>query len=75
MDAEAEGPIEKTLAIIKPDAMFPSAVEKIMDVIKRNRFQIVDKKKIWMDKELVAEFYKEHEGQPFFQSLITYLSS
>jgi len=71
---ELEGPVQKTLAIIKPDAMYPSAIEQIFEIIKKNRFEIVTKKKTWLSPQLVAEFYKEHEGQSFFPSLVTYLS-
>lgn len=74
-DVYLDGPFQKTLAIIKPDAMSPSAIEHIFEVIKKNRFQVIEKKKIWMSKELVAQFYKEHEGQTFFASLLTYLSA
>jgi nucleoside diphosphate kinase len=71
----SQGPMQKTLAIIKPDAMHPSAIEQILGIIKRSRFQILDKRKIWMSKELVAEFYKEHAGQSFFSALLSYLSA
>jgi UPF0288 family protein (methanogenesis marker protein 3) len=66
--------LQKTLAIIKPDAMSPSAIEQILEVIKKNRFQIVQRKKTWMTAEMVSEFYKEHEGQSFFPALVAYLS-
>jgi nucleoside diphosphate kinase len=71
----SSGPVQKTLAIIKPDAMNPTAIEQILEIVRRNRFEIVEKRKIWMSKELVAEFYSEHEGQPFFPALLAYLSA
>ena len=67
--------LQKTLAIVKPDAMSPSSVEQILEIIKKNRFEIVQKRKIWMSKEIVSEFYNEHQGQPFFPALLSYLSS
>ena len=72
---EFDGPVQKTLAIIKPDAMSPTAIEHIMSIIKKNRFKILGKKKLWLSKEIVTEFYKEHEGQSFFESLKSYLSA
>jgi nucleoside diphosphate kinase len=55
--------------------MSPTAIEHIMAIISKNRFKIVEKKKLWLSKEVVGEFYKEHQGQSFFESLKTYLSS
>ena len=72
---ELDGPVQKTLAIIKPDAMNPTAIEHILSIISKNRFKIEEKKKLWLSKEVVGEFYKEHEGQSFYESLKTYLSS
>ena len=63
------------MAIIKPDAMSPTAIEHIMSIITKSRFKILEKKKIWLSKEVVGEFYKEHEGQSFYESLKTYLSA
>ena len=67
--------MQRTLAVIKPDAMQPGIVDQIMDIIRMNRFDVVQKKKVWMDEKLVSEFYKEHKDKPFFPSLVTYLSA
>lgn len=44
---------EYTLAFIKPDAMHPSTISEIFDVLKRNRIDIVSMKKVWLNKEQV----------------------
>ncbi|KAJ3285254.1 thioredoxin domain-containing protein 6, partial [Borealophlyctis nickersoniae] len=66
---------EQTVAIIKPDAMAPSVIDQILDTIRRNRFEVEQKKKVWLTREQVQELYKEHEMTPFFASLVTYMST
>ena len=67
--------IEKTLSIIKPDAVERNLVEKIKDIFKNNNFNIKDSKKIHITKDEAAEFYKVHQSKPFYNDLCTYLSS
>jgi nucleoside diphosphate kinase len=67
--------LEKTLAIIKPDAMIPTIIDQILSMIKWNRFHIVEQKKIWLTKEEAEVFYQEHKGRPFFETLVDFLSS
>ncbi|KAI9207247.1 nucleoside diphosphate kinase [Polychytrium aggregatum] len=66
---------EETLAIIKPDAMHPSVIDEIMELIKRNRIEVVRKKKIWLTHDEVKEFYVEHQSKAFFHILTSYMSS
>ena len=70
-----ESEIEQTVIIIKPDAMTPEILPQILSMLKHHKFSILYKKKLWLDPETVAEFYKEHAQQPFYQSIINYLSS
>jgi hypothetical protein len=65
----------ETFALIKPDAMYPALIERILDQIRLNRFHVMKKKKIWMSPALVEEFYQEHKEKPFFKSLVTYFTS
>ncbi|KAJ1557033.1 Thioredoxin domain-containing protein 3, partial [Nowakowskiella sp. JEL0078] len=46
---------EQTFALIKPDAMHPSVIEEIFEHIKRNRFDVIKKKKVWLSKVQVAD--------------------
>ncbi|KNC98195.1 uncharacterized protein SPPG_06597 [Spizellomyces punctatus DAOM BR117] len=69
------GPSEQTLAIIKPEAMAPGIVSSILDIIRRNRFDIVKKKKCWLTPEQVEELYREHEKAPYFQGVLTHMST
>ncbi|KAJ3033116.1 Thioredoxin domain-containing protein 3 [Rhizophlyctis rosea] len=75
VSAMSDVPLEETLAIIKPDAMSPSTVEQIMAIIKRNRFQVKQIKKVWLDRQNVEELYAEHRTEKFFEGVITYLST
>ncbi|KAJ3126393.1 thioredoxin domain-containing protein 6 [Nowakowskiella sp. JEL0407] len=70
-DSEAS---EHTFALIKPDAMHPTVVEEIFELLKRNRFIVVKMKKIWMTSDQVAEFYKVHADKPYYNTVISYLS-
>ena len=67
--------IEKTLSIIKPDAVERNLVEKIKDIFLKNKLNILDTKKIHITKDEASEFYKVHQSKPFYNDLCTYLSS
>ena len=67
--------IEKTLSIIKPDAVERNLVEKIKDIFLKNKLNILDTKKLHITKDEASEFYKVHQSKPFYNDLCTYLSS
>ena len=67
--------IEKTLSIIKPDAVERNLVEKIKDIFSKNKLNILDTKKIHITKDEASEFYKVHQSKPFYNDLCNYLSS
>ena len=67
--------MEKTLSIIKPDAVERNLVDEIKGVFLKNHLQIKDSKKLHLTKEEAAEFYKVHETKPFYNDLCAYLSS
>ena len=67
--------IEQTLSIIKPDAVERNLIDEIKSIFTKNNLKIKDDKKIHITKEEAAEFYKEHQSKPFFDSLCSYLSS
>jgi len=66
---------EKTLSIIKPDAVERNLEEKIKSFFIQNSFKIVNSKKIKISKEEASEFYKVHQTKPFYDALCSYLSS
>jgi len=66
---------EKTLSIIKPDAVERNLDNEIKDIFKNKGFNIVKDKKIQIAKSEAEQFYKVHETKPFYNDLCTYLAS
>ena len=67
--------LERTLSIVKPDAVERNLTENIKKVFTKNNLKIVQEKKIQISKEEAAEFYKVHQTKPFYERLCNYLSS
>ena len=67
--------IEKTLSIIKPDAVERNLTKTIQEYFLKNNLNIVKEKKIQITKDEAAEFYKVHQTKPFYDRLCNYLSS
>jgi len=67
--------IEKTLSIIKPDAVERNLTEEIKNIFIKNDLKIKDSKKIHITKDEASEFYKVHQSKPFYDQLCNYLSS
>jgi len=67
--------VEKTFAIIKPDACSRNIAGKILSKIEENGFQIIAMKMLWMTKKQAEGFYTVHRGKPFFSSLTDFMSS
>ena len=66
---------EKTLSIIKPDAVERNLDNEIKEMFKHKGFKIVQEKKIQIEKSEAEKFYKVHETKPFYNDLCAYLSS
>ena len=67
--------IEKTLSIIKPDAVERNLEDKIKSLFEKNRLKILKNKKVKITKVEAEEFYKVHQTKPFYSDLCNYLSS
>ena len=67
--------IERTLSIIKPDAVERNLENGIREMFKNNGFKILKEKKIQIDKSEAEKFYKVHETKPFYNDLCAYLAS
>ena len=65
--------LERTLSIIKPDAVERNLENEIKEIFKNKGFNIVQEKKIQLTKSEAEEFYKVHETKPFYNDLCTYL--
>ena len=67
--------IEKTLSILKPDAVARNLTGKINAMLEDAGFKIVAQKMIHMSKEKAQGFYIVHKERPFYDELTTYMSS
>ena len=67
--------LEKTLSIIKPDAVERNLDNEIKEIFIKKGFLIKNEKKIQIEKSEAEKFYKVHETKPFYNDLCTYLSS
>jgi len=67
--------IEKTLSIIKPDAVERNLENKIKSFFVEKKIKILKSKKIKISKDEASEFYKVHQTKPFYDVLCEYLSS
>ena len=67
--------LEKTLSIIKPDAVERNLDSEIKEMFKNKGFNILKEKKIQIAKSEAEQFYKVHETKPFYNDLCAYLSS
>jgi len=67
--------LEKTLSIIKPDAVERNLVQRIKEIFLKNNLNIINSKKIHITKDEAADFYKVHQSKPFYNDLCSYLSS
>ena len=66
--------LEKTLAIIKPDAVAHGDSGLIISLIERNKFTILGMKKLHLTKEQAEQFYAVHKERPFFGELVEGMS-
>lgn len=67
--------MEKTLAIIKPDAVERNLIGKILDRIESNGFKITQLQMKSLTKEEAQGFYAVHKERPFFNDLTNYMAS
>ena len=67
--------IQKTLSIIKPDAMNSKLSGKILNFIEEKGFKILAQKKINLTEKQVEAFYEVHKERPFFGELVEFMLS
>ena len=67
--------IERTLAIIKPNAVRKGVVGRIISMWEDAGFRIVAIKKAKLTKKQAEGFYAEHKGKFFFDSLVEFITS
>lgn len=66
---------EKTLSIIKPDAVAKQVIGAINSRFEKNGLRIVAAKMIRLTKKQAEDFYAIHKERPFFNGLVSFMSS
>ena len=66
---------EKSLGIIKPDAVERSLIGSIIKIIEDNNIKINQMKMIQLTSAMAEEFYFIHKDKPFYEKLISYITS
>ncbi len=66
--------MERTLSIIKPDAVKKNLIGEIISRFEKNGLRIAAMKKILMTKEQAKGFYIVHRDKPFYDDLTTFMS-
>lgn len=67
--------MERTLVLIKPDAVQRGLVGTIISRLEGRGLKIVAVKMLQMNEELAKRHYAIHEGKPFFQGLVSFITS
>jgi len=67
--------LERTVAIIKPDAVKHRAIGAILQRYEKEHFRIVEMRLVRLTKADAEKFYAVHRARPFFQDLVTFMIS
>ena len=67
--------VERTLSIVKPDAVARNLIGEIYCRFEKNGLRIVAAKMLQMTPEQAGGFYAEHKERPFFKDLVAYMTS
>ena len=67
--------IERTLSIIKPDAVAKNVIGKIYSRFETNGLKIIAAKMAWLSPQEAGEFYAVHKARPFYGELVNFMTS
>ncbi|OGQ79692.1 MAG: nucleoside-diphosphate kinase [Deltaproteobacteria bacterium RIFOXYA12_FULL_58_15] len=67
--------IERTLSIVKPDAVAKGHLGAILSRFEKEGLKIVAAKMTWLSRPKAKEFYAVHKERPFFNSLVEFMVS
>lgn len=67
--------IERTLSIIKPDAVAKNVIGKIYSRFETNGLKVIAAKMAWLSPQEAGEFYAVHKERPFFKDLVSFMIS
>jgi nucleoside-diphosphate kinase len=67
--------MERTLILVKPDAFARNLSGEIIARFERKGLRLAALKQMTMARELAERHYAEHEGKPFYEELVTFITS
>ena len=67
--------MERTLVLIKPDAMQRGLASEILGRLERRGLRIVGLKLMQVDRDLAERHYGEHRGKPFYEGLVSHITA
>jgi nucleoside-diphosphate kinase len=66
---------EKTLILVKPDGVRRGLVGEVISRVENKGYKVTNLRMLTADRALLSKHYAEHEGKPFFEPLIEFMSS
>ncbi|HEY2260507.1 MAG TPA: nucleoside-diphosphate kinase [Solirubrobacteraceae bacterium] len=67
--------MERTLVLVKPDAFARNLTGEIIARFERKGLRLVALQMMTMSRDLAARHYAEHEGKPFYEELVSFITS
>lgn len=67
--------MERTLSIIKPDAVKKNIIGKIIDRFESNNLKVIAIKRMHLNSDMARTFYAVHKDRPFFNDLVNFMIS
>ncbi len=67
--------IERTFSIIKPDAVAKNVIGEILSRFEKAGLRVVASRMEHLSQDQAKGFYAEHDGKPFFEKLVEYMTS
>ena len=67
--------MERTFVMVKPDGVQRGLIGEVISRLERRGLRLMVAKFMWVSKELAELHYAEHKGKPFYDGLISYITS
>lgn len=66
--------MEQTLSIVKHNAVNKNVIGKVISKFEENELRVAGMKMVHLTREMASKFYEEHQGKPFFEGLISFMT-
>lgn len=67
--------MQRTLVLIKPDGVQRGLIGEIIDRLEQRGLKLIALKMMRLPRDTAAQHYAEHEGKPFYEGLLTFITS